>query len=382
MAVKEFIADGASPNALFDISNGTFAFIAGQMAKAGHLGIETPFGKIRGRSGAGGIGMLSLVSLFFAAIEEVQAFESGRSYLDDGQINYQDTQEFKDAPVGTVELIIPATATEPEQHIMLGDASESIIIRNLTNSTVVSYVQNSLTDMLRNDKAANDAIHLYSLGQSGPAGFGNGGSSGLPPEFQPFSEHNNFNPTARRRRGATRWPPAGLPGQQSNTPEVLPVIQQPLATSARSGHELDNREAGRQRGRQRPEQRCRCRRRNSDGRQCPGRRREPASSAGVHRTTNGQVIHGLYGTLTIGADGTYNYEVNANNPTVKALGQGEFDTGESIHLHSGRWHDNSTNDADHHGDRRQRRASCQCRHQLGERRHLQRDRQCTADIGA
>ncbi len=75
MAVKEFIADGASPNALFDISNGTFAFIAGQMAKAGRLGIETPFGKIRGRSGAGGIGMLSLVSLFFAAIEEVQAFE-------------------------------------------------------------------------------------------------------------------------------------------------------------------------------------------------------------------------------------------------------------------------------------------------------------------
>ena len=191
MAVKEFIADGASPNALFDISNGTFAFIAGQMAKAGRLGIETPFGKIRGRSGTGGIGMLSLVSLFFAAIEEVQAFDSGYSYLDDGQINYQDTQEFKDAPVGTVELIIPATGNQPEQHIMLGDASQSIVIRSLTNSTVVSYVQNSLTDMLRNDKAATDAIHLYSLGQSGPAGFGNGGSSGLPPEFQPFEQGSN-----------------------------------------------------------------------------------------------------------------------------------------------------------------------------------------------
>ena len=90
LAVKEF-ADGASPNALFDVSNGTFAFIAGQMAKAGRLGIETPFGKIRGRSGAGGIGMLSLVSLFFAAIENAQADQSHVSYLDDGQINYQDT---------------------------------------------------------------------------------------------------------------------------------------------------------------------------------------------------------------------------------------------------------------------------------------------------
>ena len=203
MAVKEFIADGASPNALFDISNGTFAFIAGQMAKAGRLGIETPFGKIRGRSGAGGIGMLSLVSLFFAALEEVQAFKSGYSYLDDGQINYQDSQEFKDAPVGTVELIIPATGNQPEQHIMLGDASQSIVIRSLTNSTVVSYVQNSLTDMLRNDKAAADAIHLYSLGQSGPAGFGNGGSSGLPPEFQPVIQENNVlpPPAGRRRDG-------------------------------------------------------------------------------------------------------------------------------------------------------------------------------------
>ena len=74
---------------------------------------------------------------------------------------------------------------------MLGDASQSIVIRSLTNSTVVSYVQNSLTDMLRNDKAATDAIHLYSLGQSGPAGFGNGGSSGLPPEFQPFEQGGN-----------------------------------------------------------------------------------------------------------------------------------------------------------------------------------------------
>jgi len=134
MAVKEFVVDGTSPNALFDISNGTFAFIAGQMAKAGRLGIETPVGKIRGRSGAGGVGMLSLVSLFFAAIDSARADDPSVSHLDDGQINYRDSQDFKDAPVGTVELIIPATATEPEQHIMLGDASQAITISKQGNS--------------------------------------------------------------------------------------------------------------------------------------------------------------------------------------------------------------------------------------------------------
>src|SRR6185295_15508542 len=73
--------------------------------------------------------------------------------------------------------------------------------------------------------AANDAIHLYSLGQSGPAGLGNGGSSGLPPEFQPFSDHNNFNQSPGSGGGPLGVPLPRLPGQQSNTPEVLPVIQ-------------------------------------------------------------------------------------------------------------------------------------------------------------
>jgi len=321
LAVKEFTT-GASPNALFDVSNGTFAFIAGQMAKAGHLGIETPFGKIRGRSGAGGIGMLSLVSLFFAGLENAKADDSNVSHLDDGQINYQESQDFRDAPVGTIELIIPATATQPEQHIMLGDASESIVIRKLTSSTVVSYVQNSLSEMLRFGNAANDAIHLYSLGQSGPAGLGNGGSSGLPPEFQPFSEHNNFNQPPGGGAGPLGGPLPGLPGQQS-LPEVIPpVIQnsppQPIPDTNTIIAKPDNSAVGNVL--------------NNDAvigvgtltvinvKDADENLPVPPGSTS---TTNGQVIHGLYGTLTIGADGSYNYEVDANNPTVKALGQGD-----------------------------------------------------------
>ena len=52
--VKEFGGDGTELSALFDISRGTFAFIAGEMAKHGRLGIETPFASIRGRAQSGG----------------------------------------------------------------------------------------------------------------------------------------------------------------------------------------------------------------------------------------------------------------------------------------------------------------------------------------
>ena len=252
---------------------------------------------------------------------------SGYSYLDDGQINYQDSQEFKDAPVGTVELIIPATGNQPEQHIMLGDASQSIVIRSLTNSTVVSYVQNSLTDMLRNDKAAADAIHLYSLGQSGPAGFGNGGSSGLPPEFQPVIQENNVLPPPTGG-GALGGGPLGSSGQQSNAPEVLPVIKPPTPPEAvpDSNSIIAN-----------PDSSAAGNVLTNDAVTGPGTtgvgsltvinvqdadENQPVA-AGSTSTTNFTVIHGLYGTLRIGADGSYNYEVNADNPTVKALGQGQ-----------------------------------------------------------
>ncbi|MGC2641914.1 MAG: hypothetical protein WA406_09440, partial [Pseudolabrys sp.] len=49
MVLREFASDVASPSAQFDVSNGTFAFIAGEMAKTGRLNIDTPFASIRGR---------------------------------------------------------------------------------------------------------------------------------------------------------------------------------------------------------------------------------------------------------------------------------------------------------------------------------------------
>ncbi|MGB9043974.1 MAG: hypothetical protein WCC81_16060, partial [Pseudolabrys sp.] len=106
MVLTEFAGDAASPSALFDITNGTFAFIAGEMVKAGRLGIDTPFASIRGRSRAGGIGMLSLASLFFSAIDEVQATPDELFRLDPGIIDFRESQEFLEGKFSHYELLV------------------------------------------------------------------------------------------------------------------------------------------------------------------------------------------------------------------------------------------------------------------------------------
>ena len=112
--VKEFGCDGAEPSALFDISRGTFAFIAGEMAKHGRLRIETPFASIRGRAQSGGIGMLSLASLFFAALENAQGATTLTTILhgtEDGIINIRDSSDIINAPFGIIELTVGSQTT-------------------------------------------------------------------------------------------------------------------------------------------------------------------------------------------------------------------------------------------------------------------------------
>ena len=83
-------ADDKYVGAIRHVSRGTFSFIAGKMAEAGRLGIQTPLANIRARRNGGGIGMLSLVSLFFAAFEEAHAGPSGIAFLDYGNITSKD----------------------------------------------------------------------------------------------------------------------------------------------------------------------------------------------------------------------------------------------------------------------------------------------------
>ena len=177
MVVKDFASQTASPSAQFDISNGTFTFIAGEMAKAGQVDIDTPFGRIRGRPRTGGIGMLSLASLFFAAMEQVHAAPSDTSFLDDGNIRFKDlTSDY-----GVVEL-----RTADGRTILLNDPGETVVLRNVGSSTVESHVTNSVATMLSYQTDQANALRVFALGPSGPAGNGSNGSSTPPPELPPL----------------------------------------------------------------------------------------------------------------------------------------------------------------------------------------------------
>jgi hypothetical protein len=134
MVLKEFTAEAGTPSALFDISNGTFAFISGEMAKAGRLGINTPFANIRGRSRAGGIGMLSLASLFFSALEDAQANSPGLSFLDDAAINYRDSQDYIDGSSSFYELQVK------------GDSPHTLICCNKDETLVLRPIGSSISD--------------------------------------------------------------------------------------------------------------------------------------------------------------------------------------------------------------------------------------------
>ena len=322
IVMTEFASDGDQPSARFDVTNGSFAFIAGEMAKTGQLGINTPFGIIRSRSGGGGIGMLSLVSLFLAALPEAEANPNGTVEPDDGSIEFTETENYKELPFGKIRIIVPATATEPERIYDLDDASKEIVIQKILSSTVVNYAQLSISDMLRGQDWANAVWHIQSLGQTGPAGFGNGGSGGLPPEFQLQDQNNSIlGPGGANPFGGTL---PVLPTPPTNT-DVLPVLKEPPPQptpdtnfvtaipdgSSATGNVLTN-DTG-----------------VGGGQLTVINIQDADETALVAQGTtstspNATTIQGVHGSLTIGANGTYIYVANPNDQTVKSLGAGQF----------------------------------------------------------
>ena len=179
--VKEFGCDGAEPSALFDISRGTFAFIAGEMAKLGRLRIETPFASIRGRAQSGGIGMLSLASLFFAALDNAQGATTPPG-PEDGIINIRDSNDIMNAPFGIIELTVGS------QTIFIDTPFAEFVVRG----TSVSQVPLSLAQLQQHIIESINVQSIAALGQ-GPTVGGPSGSGGLPPpEPPPFVQPINF----------------------------------------------------------------------------------------------------------------------------------------------------------------------------------------------
>ena len=157
--LNEFAYDpnATSNSALLSLTQGTFAFIAGRVAKTGGLRIDTPVARIRG--GDGGIGILTLAALTFSAIHETEAASRQEALLDDGII----------ARYGTFEI-----TTRDGRVVLADDPGETIVI-DPTGS--VARIPNTSSRMAELQQAQQNAMATLSLGQQGG---GPPGSSGNP----------------------------------------------------------------------------------------------------------------------------------------------------------------------------------------------------------
>jgi VCBS repeat-containing protein len=185
MVLNEFVCDGTSNSALFSLSKGVFAFIAGKVAKTGGLKIDTPFARIRGAAQEGGICILTLAALAFSTIREIQAASRSDAFLDDGTITY------KDSPHGTFEI-----TTRDGRVIVADDPGETIVVDPAGS---VTRMPNSSSRMAELQVAQQNTLSTLSLGL-GQQGAAPGGSStptfNIPLQLQPinFSQPQNQNP--------------------------------------------------------------------------------------------------------------------------------------------------------------------------------------------
>jgi VCBS repeat-containing protein len=149
-------SDGTSHSALFGVTRGTFAFVAGRVARPGCLTVDTPVGSIRGRAHAGGIGTLTLMALTFAAMKEAHAAEPDATYLDDDSIAYKDLEH------GVFELV---TKEPVPRHIIVEDPGETTILSRRGSSVSVNQTANSATRMDELHAAQQDVLANFARAQ-------------------------------------------------------------------------------------------------------------------------------------------------------------------------------------------------------------------------
>src|SRR5215471_10538544 len=232
MALNEFVCDGTSNSALFSLSKGVFAFIAGKVAKTGGLRIDTSFARIRGAAQDGGIGILTLAALAFSTIREIQAASRSDAFLDDGSITY------KDSPHGTFEI-----TTRDGRVIVADDPGETIVVDPAGS---VTRMPNSSSRMAELQVAQANTLSTLSLGL-GQQGAAPGGSStptfNVPLQLLPinFSVPQNNAPTPLTIT-INATPAIGpldfSPKQPPPPPETKPTPNPVLAADVSGGHAI------------------------------------------------------------------------------------------------------------------------------------------------
>src|SRR5215831_3468058 len=229
MALTEFVCDGTSNSALFNLSKGVFAFIAGKIAKAGGLRIDTPFARIRGAAQDGGIGILTLAALAFSTIREIRAASRSDAFVDDGIITH------KDSPHGTFEI-----TTRDGRVIVADDPGETVVVDPAGS---VTRIPNSSSRMAELQQAQQNALATLSLGL-GQQGAAPGGSStdtfNAPLELQPinFSLPHNDAPPPLPVPITTQTNPGIIDFSTFKPPTVEPPPKPELAADVSGAHAI------------------------------------------------------------------------------------------------------------------------------------------------
>ena len=150
MVLSEFACDGASSSsALFVLSKGAIAFMAGKAAKGG-LAIDTPIARIRGSRG-GGIVSLAVAALTFAALKAVRADD--QPVIDDGRV---------ELPHGTFELV---TKEQVPQVIVVDDPWKTVVLQKVGSTVDVNQVTNSFERMDELGEVSRDTFAIFRDGQ-------------------------------------------------------------------------------------------------------------------------------------------------------------------------------------------------------------------------
>ncbi|MFK4381768.1 VCBS domain-containing protein [Bradyrhizobium sp. USDA 223] len=154
-----FEVEGEPSTALLDLTRRSSTSAPGRPAEARSHQTNASIAGIRGRSHAGGSGMLTLAALTFSLGRNAEAADPDVTLLDDDSITY------KDLAHGAFELV---TKERIPRRIIVEDPGETIVLRKVGSSISINQVTNTAARMDELHAAQQDV--LANLEGQGPHG--------------------------------------------------------------------------------------------------------------------------------------------------------------------------------------------------------------------
>ena len=161
MGLDEFVCgpDRVLSSALFSLTQGTFAFVAGRLARNASLAINTPFGTITGAQG-GLFGVLTLVALTLILLRDAPA-----AIRDDAGFPLDDIIRYQDLQHGTFEIV---TKEAVPRVIVVDDPEATLVVRPTASGISIQQVANTSSDMAALMAASHEANAAYRAGLADP----------------------------------------------------------------------------------------------------------------------------------------------------------------------------------------------------------------------